>query len=415
MSFADDDKLVSYDVDYLTGLENRFGLMDYLKVETSRTNIFLLNLDNFSSLNKAYGFNMGDKILIEAARLLKLLKPQNARLFRFDGDEFVFVITDFMNFRQLQEFAASIISFFNQSVVEIEKIDLELKLSFSVGIAMGNGLSALKHAKMAISDVRAHAKGSYKIYSERSDHLAHEEEVLFWVNKIKHALENESLTPFFQPIVDNKTGETVKFECLARIQEGNAIISPGIFMEASKITGTLSLVTKIIIKESFKKFADNDFTFSINITESDLHLGYLENYLLENSEKYGIDPSRVALEILEDITTLDESDILAQIASVRKRGFKVSVDDFGAESSNLSRLLEFNPDFLKIDGSFIKDILTDNQSQIIVEAIIDICHKSDIKVIAEYVHSQAVLDKVVEMGVDYSQGYFLGAPQGELP
>lgn len=415
MELDEDEKLVSCYTDYLTGLDNRFALMNYLRTGSSRANIFLLNIDNFGSINKAYGFMAGDKILVEVSRLLSLIKPQNAHLFRFDGDEFVFVVKDFMNFKELGDFASSIISFFAQTEIHIDNVDIELKISPSIGIAMGNGLNALKHAKMIIGDVRVHAKGSYKIFNERSEHLAHEEEILYWVNKIRNALENESLTPFFQPIIDNRTGKTVKFECLARIQEGDAIISPGIFMEASKLTGTLSLVTKIIIKESFKKFSDNDYTFSINITESDLHLGYLEKFLVENAEKYGIDPSRVALELLEDITTLTESNILAQITSIRKRGFKVSVDDFGAESSNLSRLLEFNPDFLKIDGSFIKDILTDTQSQIIVEAIIDICHKSDIKVIAEYVHSQAVFERVIEMGIDYSQGFYLGAPQGELP
>ena len=120
------------------------------------------------------------------------------------------------------------------------------------------------------------------------------------------------------------------------------------------------------------------------------------------------------LELLEDIVTLTESDMLEQINSLRRRGFKIAIDDFGQENSNFSRLLELNPDYLKIDGAFIKNIIEDKQSQIIVEAIVDICKKSGIKVIAEYIHNESVSKRVEDLGIDYSQGYFIGEPQKEV-
>ena len=106
--------------------------------------------------------------------------------------------------------------------------------------------------------------------------------------------------------------------------------------------------------------------------------------------------------------------MLEQINSLRMNGFKIAIDDFGMENSNFSRLLELNPDYLKIDGAFIKNILEDKQSQIIVEAIVDICKKSDIKIIAEYVHNIKILQKIEDLKIDYSQGYYIGEPKLSL-
>jgi len=185
-------------------------------------------------------------------------------------------------------------------------------------------------------------------------------------------------------------------------------------MEAAKLTGMLSYVTKSVIEQSCEKFKNNHYEFSINVTNYDLHLDYLEDFLIRNLAKHSIEPSRVVLEILEDITTLNESNILEQLHSLRNRGFKIAIDDFGSESSNFSRLLEFSPDYLKIDGSFIKNILSDEKSRIITEAIVLLAHKSSIKVIAEFVHNEAVQNKIKELGIDYSQGYFFSEPRRDL-
>ncbi|MEA3330576.1 MAG: EAL domain-containing protein [Campylobacterota bacterium] len=402
-----------YYIDQLTGLANRFALLDYLKANT-RVNLFLLNLDNFGNINNAYGFGIGDEILVEIANYLKVLKPKNAELFRFDGDEFAFIVKDFFNFRELKEFSESILSFFQNSDIQLSHDEIVAKISLSIGIAMGSGVLTLHHAKMAISELRQHSKGSYKIFNAKSDYSAKQQENIYWVNKIRDAINDEKLTAYFQPMLNNVTNKIEKFECLARIEDDNAMVSPTRFMEAAKTTGTLSLVTRTIISSACSMFSDNDYEFSINITGSDIHLGYLEKFLLTNVKKYNIKPSRIVLEILEDIVTLTEADMLDQIKSLRKIGFKVAIDDFGQENSNFSRLLELNLDYLKIDGAFIKNIVDDKQSQIIVEAIVDICRKSGIKTIAEYTHNEKVQNRIAEMGIDYSQGYYIGEPKENL-
>ncbi|MEA1982594.1 MAG: EAL domain-containing protein, partial [Campylobacterota bacterium] len=215
-------------------------------------------------------------------------------------------------------------------------------------------------------------------------------------------------------IINNETKRVEKYECLARIKDDDEIISPYLFLDAARVTGNLSYVTKSLIAQSFKKFSGTDFEFSINIAGEDFLLDYLEFYLLKNAKKYNINPSRVVLEMLEDIATLGSGTILKQLQGLREKGFKIAIDDFGAESSNMSRLLEIHPDYLKIDGVFIKNIVDDIKSQIIVDAIVLMCKKSGIKIIAEYIHNRAVQEKVKELGIDYSQGYYFGAPQPEL-
>jgi EAL domain-containing protein (putative c-di-GMP-specific phosphodiesterase class I) len=137
---------------------------------------------------------------------------------------------------------------------------------------------------------------------------------------------------------NTKTKKIEKYECLARIDDDGSLASPIRFMEACRMTGTLSLITRRIVANAFKVFSKTDYEFSINITSNDINLGYLEEFLLLNVEKYNIYPSRVVLELLEDIVTLTESNILEQINSLRKKGFKIALDDFGVENSNFSRL-----------------------------------------------------------------------------
>ncbi|MDD5157196.1 EAL domain-containing protein [Sulfurimonas sp.] len=395
----------------IVDIDERSALIKYLD-EIPYANLLLVDVDNFSNFNNMYGFDFGDRVLIEISRLIDISKPALSRVFRINFDEFAIVNLEMLDTKQLSNMAESMISFFNQ--IDIDVDDISVKASISVGISIGKGNNILNHARTAIKELREHSRGSSKIYDSNSEFIKKQKENVYWINKLRDAFENESLQPFFQPIINNKTKKIEKYECLVRIRDEETIISPYRFMEASKLTGTLSLVTRTMIEQSFKMFSNNDYEFSINITNADLYLNYLENFLLKQSRKYNINPSRVVLEILEDIDSLDSPEILLQLNSLRYHGFKIAIDDFGSRSSNFSRLLEFSPDYLKIDGSFIKNILEDKNSLIIVESIVFLCKKSNIKIIAEFVHSAEVQAKIEELEIDYSQGYYFGEPKAEV-
>jgi len=376
-------------------------------------NFFLINIDNFSNINLGYGYKIGTDILNQFAKYLNMLKPATAELFRFYSDKYVLIDTNEYSKEDLALIAEEILAFFSQTEIFVNN-EIEFNLSLSIGISRAQGLTNILQAEIAIKELREGKRNHYMIFNPNSEFAKKEQKEIYWIRKIKKAVANEEIVAYFQPIVNNHTGNIEKYECLARLKDDESIISPSFFMNAAKATGSLSFVTKAIIAQSFKMFSSNDLEFSINVTGEDLVENYLEEFLLKNVHIYNINPSRVVLELLEDITTLDKGTTIKQLASLREHGFKVAIDDFGAENSNMSRLLEIKPDYLKIDGAFIKNIIDDTKSQIIVEAIVGICKKSGIKIIAEYIHNEEVQERVKALDIDYSQGYFFGEPKAIL-
>lgn len=231
---------------------------------------------------------------------------------------------------------------------------------------------------------------------------------------LKKALEDDAISPYFQPIVNLKTNSIEKYECLARMSHENEIISPAFFLKPAKVSGILPELTRVIIEKSFKVMQNSELEFSINITDDDLKENYLMEFLKNMCSKYNIVPQRVTLEVLENISSYDTKEAIEQLESLKKAGHKISIDDFGAESSNFARVQRLNVDYIKIDGSFIKDIVEDENSLNIVKTIIYYAKRSNIKVIAEFVHSKTVLDILKVLDIDYVQGYYLGKPKAEL-
>lgn len=387
------------------------ALIARLRTSESLT-LFLVNIDNFSNINHAYGYEMGSRVLQELAYYLEMAKPESAMLYNFYSDKYVLLERESLKESEIKAISEAILSFFSQLELSID--DIELRVSVSIGISKGVGLKNISQAESAIEELRKAKRNHFAIYNENSPYVLNQKRNIYWILKIKEAVENEDILAYFQPIVNNHTGKIEKYECLARLRDADEIVSPYYFLDAARVTGNISYVTRSLIMQSFKRFSGTEYEFSINIAGSDFLLDYLEYFLLKNAQKYDIDPSRVVLEMLEDITTLDSGTTMKQLESLRQKGFKLAIDDFGAENSNLSRLLEIHPDYLKIDGQFIRNIVEDENSQIIVEGIISICKKSKIKIIAEFVHNAAVQEKIHSMGIDYSQGYYFGEPKADL-
>jgi len=404
--------MINSSCELITKIGDSFELETLLK-DKKTVNYFLLNIDNFSNVNHAYGYEVGNAVLCHFAKYLNIVKPTDSTLFRFNADKFVIIDDRSLDRGEISKIVESILSFFSQTDIVVDR-EIEFRLSISIGISTAKGLINISQAEMAIEELRISKKNNYMFFNPYSDFVQKEQENIYWITKIKDAVANEDIVAYFQPIINNQTSKIEKYECLARLRDDDAIVSPFFFMNAAKVTGSLPYVTKALITQSFKKFSDNDYEFSLNITGEDLIENYLEEFLLKNVNKYNINPSRVVLELLEDITTLERGTSLKQLNSLRENGFKVAIDDFGAENSNMSRLLEIHPDYLKIDGAFIKNIITDEKSQIIVDAIVSICKRSGIKIIAEFIHNKGVQERVKSLGIEYSQGFYFGEPKPEL-
>jgi len=197
------------------------------------------------------------------------------------------------------------------------------------------------------------------------------------------------------------------------MKKDGKIISPFFFLDLAKQTKYYTELTHIMIQKSFAHFHKLDINFSINFAYEDINNQKTIDYLLEQLNIYKC-AHLLTIEILES-EDIENFEILRDfIKKMRSLGIKIAIDDFGSGYSNFSYLLEMKPDFIKIDGSIIKNIDTDENSLIIAQTITEFAHKLNIEVIGEYVHNKAVYEKIKSLHIDYAQGYYLDEPSEEL-
>lgn len=305
--------------------------------------------------------------------------------------------------------AKTISSFFNNNSLEIRGISIFI--NFSISIDSSSKRDLLKSTSISLHESKEYKKGFISIYSENSEFEKNQLKNLNMIEKIRKLSLEDSIIIYIQPIKDVRTNKIDKYEVLARLKNSDGtILPPATFLKPIQLAGLSSIFTKIIIDKSFKEFSSNSYNFSINLTESDLTEKYLEEYLDKKIKEYNIDPSRVILEILETVSTTNNASVIENLVKLHKKGFKLAIDDFGSENSNFSRLLTLEVDYIKIDGSFIRNIGEDINSKEIVKAITSFSHNIGCKVIAEFVHNQQVYDISKEFDIDYVQGYFIAEP-----
>ena len=396
--------------DDLTGLLNRKALQIALKRNKEKI-ILLLNIDNFDAINTTVGYTNADKFLQHIAHFLKSKLIKTAHLYYLGVDEFTYLLNS-VDVQKAQEYAL----FLQQELKNYEYIieDFHIKSSASIGIVKGSE-HLLENSYIALKEARLKGANSTYIFNSDSYYYTMQSKVKEFMPLLREAIAKRYIVPYFQPIVNNQTKKIEKYESLARIVDAQKnIYQPFNFIPVAELTGILPEVTKIIIDRTFKKFQNTDFGFSINISEYDLRDDYLLAYMREMLHKYSVNPSKVVLEVLEGVSAGGVASSIAKLQDLKRLGFSISIDDFGTENSNFERVHQLNVEFIKIDGKFIKDIDTNEKSYNISKTIAEFAHAMNAKVIAEFVHNQAVFEKVLELGIEYSQGYHFYKPDAKL-
>ena len=197
------------------------------------------------------------------------------------------------------------------------------------------------------------------------------------------------------------------------IDDDGIAVSPYYFLDIAKKSKQYLKLTKVVVKKSFDYFKDKDFEFSINITIEDIKNENISSYILDMLKEYKI-ASKVVFEIVESEGIDDFTQVNNFIDDVRKLGCKIAIDDFGSGYSNFEYLIKLNADYIKIDGSLIKDILINKSSQEIVVTIIDFAKRQGFKTIAEFVSDEEIFKKVKDLGIDYVQGYYIDEPRFDI-
>ncbi len=393
-------------IDCLTGLKNKTSLQEELQVGTFNTLLFL-DINNFSYINTAYGFDIGDTILVDVATTLKELFKVG--LYRINADQYAVRFEEKID---LKELVIDIKKHFTKHTVIIGEI--KLKISFTYGGVYADH-NHLQYAALAIKKAKESGKNKLHIFDQERDSTQNREAFIAMNSKIYSAFEENMVVPYFQGLYDNEQHKITKYEALVRIiDKDGKILSPFAFLDVAKLSGLLPKLTRVMVAKTFEFMKNNSYDFSINITEDDLSANYLLGYLEDMSQKFGIEPYRVTLEILEGISAKGQKNNIAQLKKLKHQGYKLAIDDFGAEYSNFERVLELDVDFLKIDARYIKNIDKDKKSYEIVKAIVNFSQNMYITVVAEFVHSAEVQEVVESLGINYSQGYYFSEPTKEL-
>ena len=397
--------------DDLTGVSNKNALKRAMSVSGEKA-LLLIDIDHFENINTLYGMGYGNGVLKETAQRLSKFLANNAELFRISADEFVILVSSPKPDQELL-LSQQIIALFQQAPIVIN--DVEFEISFSIGMDRGDHSKLFTHAKIASAEAKERGRSQMVVFQPDSQYVKDQKETLFWIQTVKNALKKDRLMSYYQPIYNNQTGKVDKYEALCRILDSNGkVITANDFIRPAHLAGLSSKITKVMIDKAFKYFQHNNYDFSLNVSAQDFHENYLEDFLQYKCDYYHISPKRVYIEVVESISMSGKDKVLAQVKSLRAKGFNITIDDFGVEQSVFSRLLRLEAKTIKIDKSFIKDLDTSLSNQMIVENIVAFANRIGAETVAEFVETQKVHEKVCALGINYSQGNYIGEAQASI-
>lgn len=401
------NKLLSrYFVDHLTNLPNMYQLRKDL-LDNEDGGLIILNIDNFKTINNFYGFIVGDYVIEEVSKFLKSQIKEH-QIYKLTADEFAIILDNNMGFYDLKDYLSKLYDIVKDIVINYQDIKIYVDLTLA---SCANIKNSEMFSKVSMALKYAKEKGlPFWIYEERMHFENDYERNLVLSGLVKNAIENYNIIPYFQPIINNKTGKVQKYECLARLIDDNEkVVSPYVFIPIAKKIKAYKCITKIIVNKSLEAFENNDKEFNINLSIEDIMDSEIFRFIIDKL-KNSPASNRVTFELLESEAIKDFKKVERFITEVKRYGAKIAIDDFGSGYSNFSYLTKISIDYIKIDGSLIKDIDVDKNSHLVVETIVDFARKLGIKTIAEFVHSSTVLDKVKELGIEYSQGFYIDEP-----
>jgi len=396
--------------DELTGLKNRKSLQTDLEEKTNSL-LMIINVDKFQEINNLYGDTTGDKVLLIFKEKFVEFLPKNSTLYKLHADEFGIIQHNSTDLLKFESLAQKIVSSLDKYEFIIEE-DNTIFINLTIGIAHNSNV-LLQNADMALKLAKKE-KQHYLVYNDAMLALSKYENRLNWTHRLNDAITNDKIVPLFQPIIDCQTDEVVKYEALMRIKEGNNdYIVPIHFLNISKENKLYFKLTMIMIQKTFELCRNKDAIFSINLNLEDMKNETIVNYIISQFRQHNIG-KKIAFEILESEGIENFKEVAEFIQKVKVYGAKISIDDFGTGYSNFEYLMNLDFDYLKIDGSMIRNIDKDPKSQVVTKTIVDFAQRIGVKTIAEFVSSKSIYTKVKEMNIDYAQGYYLGEPSEEL-
>ena len=391
--------------DELTQLPNRRALVDDMK-KYPQAPLAILNIKSFKNINDVFGFDVGNFTLKRLAQKL-LLECQKREFlcYRIGSDEFAL-----LNRQTSQE---EFIKFIEKVIIEVEEEVFYYKpKEIEVNIAVYAGICLSEENRLACADVALSEANKlhkdYVIYSSSENLISAQEEKINIIKIIKNALLQDDIILYGQAIL-NQDEKIHKYETLLRLRYDNEILTPNQFLEISKKTKYYPLITRRVVTQALRLFENRSEYVCINLIAEDILNESTLDFIREKVLAFK-DKERIVFEIVESEDIYQIPEVAEFIKEMQELGVKIAIDDFGTGYSNFSYLMELQPDYIKIDGSLIKEIDTNEKAKNIVTTIVTFAKELHCKTVAEFVHSKEVFDVCKELGIDEFQGYYFHKP-----
>ncbi len=408
--------------DQLTGLLNRRALLEHLneRIYVDANNsfefaLFSIDLDRFKYLNDSLGHLAGDEILKKVSSRLLQFQNDNCFVYRVGGDEFTILLLH-TNRSEASHFASKIFSLFSQSFYLNSH---EYFISPSIGISMfpNDGKdpeTLIKNADEALFRVKEKGRAHYQFYCTDMNSVI--TNVVTLETHLRKAIEKNELVLYYQPQIDCETGEAKCFEALLRWKDHEfGHISPDVFIPLAEDTGMIISIGNWVIESVCKQIKTwnekgiDDIRIAINISPKQMNQPNFVPFIQLMIEKYNLNPSSLEIEITEGVMH-DTREVVPILFKLKQLGIYISVDDFGTGFSSLNYLKRFPIDGLKIDQSFIKEILSDEKDAAITTTIIHLGKSLGLEVIAEGVEEKEQVSFLRNVGCHKIQGYYFSKP-----
>mgnify|MGYP003585917224 FL=1 len=412
--------------DLITNLPNRVKLLEDF-CDKSNFSIVLINIDNFKEINNVYGFENGDELLrLVAAKIKDLIaifvEENSLRIsdflpYKMSADEFALVVKNIKAPERdnLHEFCKFIHAKIEETkyTTKTFAIDIKVTLGSSNPIDIQDASHSLLQADLA-HKIAKRTSSDLVIFDNDLSIVEQYKKNLFWISEIKQAIENDRIVPFYQPIYDVKNGKILKYETLIRLIDSNGEIkSPFDFLDLSKKVklyhSIATLHAKKVVDMMLK--TPSDISYSINIDDFSDYEFVFDLLQLVKTHDLG---SRLIVEIVESDQSKDKEGLKRFIDLVHLFGCKIAIDDFGSGYSNFYHFINSGADYIKIDGSLIQNVLTDEKARRTIKAIINLAKMLNMKVVAEYVSTKEIFDHLLDYDIDYYQGFYIGKPARDI-
>ncbi|HEX9992254.1 MAG TPA: EAL domain-containing protein [Acidimicrobiales bacterium] len=409
--------------DHLTGLPNRelFGVRTGEAIaEARRTGrsvaVMLLDLDRFKEINDTLGHHFGDTLLEQVStRLLGLLSPADT-IARLGGDEFAILLTTIDDVSSVRTTAERVLE---SLTTPFHHQELALEVGVSIGIALYPDHGAESQLLLQRADVAMYAakqaQCGYDIYAPERDQYSPRRLAL--VGELRSAVDNEELDVYYQPVADLRLGVVTAVEALVRWNHPrHGFLPPDEFVMVAERTGLIRSLSLFVIRRSLaqcKRWEEDGLklALSVNLSARSLLDGHLPDDVATLVEESGVEPSRLTLEITESSFMSDSTRTHGVLTRLSDMGVQLAIDDFGTGYSSLSYLRRLPVDEIKIDRSFVTNMLVSENDSVIVHSIIDLARNLGLTVTAEGVEHREAWDQLAGLGCHRAQGYYLSRPQ----